>query len=105
VAQRKRGGPITHRSHDRNLALINVFLLCINFQLTLILIFLVSKLIHQTDLGSLNSMKMCMVFTSEHISFFLINISFCVGACIIIKLALKLVSNNELQWHVTIYYK
>ena len=25
VAQRKRGGPITHRSQDRNLALINVF--------------------------------------------------------------------------------
>jgi hypothetical protein len=25
VAQRKRGGPITHRSQDRNLALINTY--------------------------------------------------------------------------------
>ena len=28
VAQRKRGGPITHRSQDRNLALIDITFFC-----------------------------------------------------------------------------
>jgi hypothetical protein len=36
VAQRKRGGPITHRSQDRNLALINTSYYSIFFAHTLI---------------------------------------------------------------------